>query len=386
MSENKKKKRPLDVKAIINSAVFFGFIVIFGILTLVMPKEKKSELENRNLADFPKFSFDNVMNCKFMNGIETYISDHFVGRVPYLKLKGASERFIGRSERNDVYITGERMMLKVTDPDYASVDKSIDAINIFNDGIDAQVYMMLVPTSAAIYSDQLPKNAPNLDQQSFIDYVYGKLDSDIVGIDAYSAMKSGANEYIYYRTDHHWTSLGAYLAYNAAGKKMGYSPLARDSFDIQHASDSFLGTLYSKTLYDGCEPDVIDYWFGENGENIVSMEVNTGNGIDAYDSLYMREYLDKKDKYASFTGTNQPLITIKTKCEDGPKILVIKDSYAHSYVPFLANNYSEITMLDMRYVQTSYKNVVDPENFDQVLILYNVSTFMTDSNIPKLKY
>ena len=182
MSENKKKKRPLDVKAIINSAVFFGFIVIFGILTLVMPKEKKSELENRNLADFPKFSFDNVMNCKFMNGIETYISDHFVGRVPYLKLKGASERFIGRSERNDVYITGERMMLKVTDPDYASVDKSIDAINIFNDGIDAQVYMMLVPTSAAIYSDQLPKNAPNLDQQSFIDYVYGKLDSDIVGI------------------------------------------------------------------------------------------------------------------------------------------------------------------------------------------------------------
>ena len=113
---------------------------------------------------------------------------------------------------------------------------------------------------------------------------------------------------------------------------------------------------------------------------ITPMEVKT------YNSLYMREFLSVKDKYSSFTGSNQPLIKIKTGCTDGPRLLVIKDSYAHSFVPFLAYNYSEITMIDMRYIQTSYKSIVNPEDFDQVLILYNVSGFITDANIPKLKY
>lgn len=385
MKDN-KKKRTLDVYSIVTSVLFFGFIIVFALLTIFLPKEKKSELENRNLASFPKANIDDIKSTEFMTDIETYISDHFAARVPFLKLKGFSERLLGRSERNDVFITKDMLMEKVPEPDYTSIDKSVDAINKFDEGIDAQVFMMLVPTAAAIYPDKLPNFAPAVDQKQLIDYVYGNLSSSIIPIDAYSAMQNSSSEYIYYRTDHHWTSLGAYCAYNAAGKKMSYSPLPRDSFDIQHASSDFLGTLYSKTLYDGCEPDVIDYWFGENGENILSMEVNTGMEVKTYNSLYMREFLSVKDKYASFTGTNQPLIKIKTGCTDGPRLLVIKDSYAHSFVPFLANNYSEITMIDMRYIQTSYKSIVNPEDFDQVLILYNVSGFITDANIPKLKY
>lgn len=385
MKDN-KKKRPLDVYSIVTSVLFFGFIIVFALLTIFLPKEKKSELENRNLASFPKANIDDIKSTEFMTDIETYISDHFAARVPFLKLKGFSERLLGRSERNDVFITEDMLMEKVPEPDYTSIDKSVAAINKFDEGIDAQVFMMLVPTAAAIYPDKLPYFAPAVDQKQLIDYVYGNLSSSIIPIDAYSAMQNSSSEYIYYRTDHHWTSLGAYCAYNAAGKKMGYSPLPRDSFDIQHASSEFLGTLYSKTLYDGCDPDVIDYWFGENGENILSMEVNTGMEVKTYNSLYMREFLSVKDKYASFTGTNQPLIKIKTGCTDGPRLLVIKDSYAHSFVPFLANNYSEITMIDMRYIQTSYKSIVNPEDFDQVLILYNVSGFITDANIPKLKY
>lgn len=385
MKDN-KKKRPLDVYSIVTSLLFFGFIIVFALLTVFLPKEKKSELENRNLASFPKVNIDDIKSTEFMTDIETYISDHFAARVPFLKLKGFSERLLGRSERNDVFITKDMLMEKVPEPDYTAIDKSVDAINKFDEGIDAQVFMMLVPTASAIYPDKLPYFAPAVDQKQFIDYVYGNLSTGIVPIDAYSAMQNSSSEYIYYRTDHHWTSLGAYFAYNAAGKKMGYSPLPRDSFDIQHASSDFRGTLYSKTLYDGCEPDVMDYWFGENGENILSMEVNTGMEVKTYNSLYMREFLSVKDKYSSFTGSNQPLIKIKTGCTDGPRLLVIKDSYAHSFVPFLANNYSEITMIDMRYIQTSYKSIVNPENFDQVLILYNVSGFITDANIPKLKY
>lgn len=384
--KDSKKKRPLDVYSIVTSVLFFGFIVAFALMTIFLPKEKKSELENRNLASFPKVNIDDIKSTEFMTDIETYISDHFAARVPFLKLKGFSERLLGRSERNDVFITKDMLMEKVPEPDYTSIDKSVAAINKFDEGIDAQVFMMLVPTAAAIYPDKLPNFAPIVDQKQLIEYVYGNLSSSIIPIDAYSAMQNSSSEYIYYRTDHHWTSLGAYFAYNAAGKKMGYSPLPRDSFDIQHASSNFLGTLYSKTLYDGCEPDVMDYWFGENGENILSMEVNTGMEVKTYNSLYMREFLSVKDKYSSFTGSNQPLIKIKTGCIDGPRLLVIKDSYAHSFVPFLANNYSEITMIDMRYIQTSYKSIVNPEDFDQVLILYNVSGFITDANIPKLKY
>lgn len=367
--------------------LFFAFLVILPIVTLVLPKKTFSDLENKNLQTVPKISIKTVLSRKYMNGLETYISDHFVGRTEWIKLKSNLDFVAGKRERNNIYILDDRLIEKVSEPDYSLIDDNIAGINKFANENNMPVYIMLAPTSADIYGNEAPYNAQITDLKNMVDYVYSNLDSKVTTIDIFSDMEEQKNNYIYYRTDHHWTSYGAFIAYQKASKAMGYTPVSIDNYDIEQASTDFIGTFYSKTLDDNIPKDTIDYYHCNNGYNVTSVEVykEFGKDPEIYDDIYFRDFLSKKDKYSSFTGSNQPIVTIKTD-NPGKKLLVIKDSYAHSYVPFLTQHYSEITMLDLRYVQISYKTVIDINNYDEVLFLYNDSTFSTDTNIKKLKY
>ena len=168
---------------------------------------------------------------------------------------------------------------------------------------------------------------------------------------------------------------------------MGIYPLSEDFYDVEHASDKFRGTFYSKVLYNGIKPDTIDIWHLSENETQPEVEIYSTFGEEPtiHDGMYFREYLDVKDKYSTFFGTNQPMITIRTGHEGG-KLLMFKDSYAHCFAPFMTEHYSEITMVDLRYIQISYKELIDVSDYDQVLFLYNASTFMSDENIKKLSY
>ena len=321
-----------------------------------------------------------------MNDLETYVSDHFAGRTGWIKIKTNLENALGKYEQNGIYILKNRLAEKISEPDYESIDKSIAAVNTFAEANNVPVFFMLVPTSAEVYADEIPENAPNINQKELIGYVYGNL-KPVNTIDVYSAMTANCEKYIYYRTDHHWTTKGAYYAYAAAGKKMGYEAAPEGAYDVEHAASDFRGTFYSKALYDGIEPDTMDYYHLMDGSNVTEVLVTSEYGKESvsYESVYFREYLDVKDKYSSFLGTNQPIVTIKSD-SDGGKLLIFKDSYAHCYAPFLAENYSEITLMDMRYIKMSYKELVNPEEYDQVLFLYNVSSFITDTNLRQLAY
>ncbi|MBQ5319485.1 MAG: hypothetical protein J6K17_10345 [Oscillospiraceae bacterium] len=380
-------KKKLNVVNLITCIAFFGILIAFPIITIFAPKESFSDIENRTLQSMPEASAKTIYDRSYMNKLETYISDHFAGRTDWIKMKTAVETFAGKYERNGIYILDDRLVEKVEEPDYAFIDKSINAINKFVSDNDVPVYFMLVPTSAEIYRDQLPESAPNANQRELINYVYGALSKNASTIDVYPAMQAEKFNYIYYRTDHHWTTQGAYIAYQTAGKKMGYEPVPREMYDIEHASDSFLGTFYSKALYGGIEKDSIDIYHYNGGSSVKDVLITSEYGKDpaSYDSMYFREFLDVKDKYSTFLGTNQPLVTIKTDSEGG-KLLMFKDSYAHCYVPFLTQHYSEITLVDMRYIQMSYKGLLNPEDYDQVMFLYNASSFMTDINLRKLAY
>lgn len=380
-------KKKLNVVNLITCIAFFGILIAFPIITIFTPKEKFSDIENRTLQSMPKASAKTIYDRSYMNKLETYISDHFAGRTDWIKAKTAVETLAGKYERNGIYILDDRLVEKIAEPDYVLIDKSIEAINKFSEDNNLPVYFMLVPTSAEIYSDQIPESAPNVNQKEFINYVYGGLAKNISTIDVYSTMQSEKFDYIYYRTDHHWTTKGAYYAYETAGKKMGYVPVPLEMYDVEHASDSFQGTFYSKALYDGVEKDALDIYHFNEGSNVTDVLITSEYGKDpaSYSDMYFRGFLDVKDKYSTFLGTNQPLITIKTNSEGG-KLLMFKDSYAHCYVPFLTQHYSEITLVDMRYIQMSYKNIVNPEEYDQVMFLYNASSFMTDINIRKLIY
>ena len=390
MAENNKSRKEQYFNAavsLITTVLFFGTLITLGCVTAFSEKEEFSETQNKYLAKFPTISGKKIYNGSFTSGIEAYLSDHFVGHDGWITAKTCLDLLTGKREQNDVYILKDRLAEKIAEPDMNVVNKSIDGIKKFSEDNNITPYIMLVPTQAEIYRDTLPPNAPNPDQQEFIENVYSSLEGYAAPIDVYSVLSANRNEYIYYRTDHHWTTRGAYLAYTAAGKKMGYTPLSEDNYDIDHAADDFRGTFYSKVLYDGCEPDTLDIWLPADGPYEPDVEIYSSFGVepDIHKGMYFREYLDVKDKYSTYFGTNQPMITIRTGNEGG-RLLIFKDSYAHCFAPFLTEHYSEIVMFDLRYIQLSYKDVIDISSFDSVLFLYNTSTFMSDENLKKLMY
>lgn len=373
------------ISKIITIVLFFAFLITLPILTVILPKKTFSEEENRKLSTFPEFSIEDVKTKDYMNGIDEFVSDHFVLRTDWITMKTNTELAIGKKETNGVYITDDMLLEKLEKPDYETVTKSINSINEFASKYDLPVYVMVAPTSTGIYSEKLPVFAPKFDQKAFIDYIYEELDSEnVVTLDAFSALYSTRDEYVYYRTDHHWTTLGAYYAYAMAINKMGSNPISLSQFDIEHASDEFLGTFYSKVLYDGIKPDTMDYYHYDDGTKIVSVNVDNGVEKSSYNSLYFRDYLNKKDKYSSFTGPNMPSITINTDSTSEKKLLLVKDSYAHCFVPFLSQHYSQIQMVDLRYINNYLDKIEDIESYDQVMILYNTSNFAKDKNISKL--
>lgn len=245
------------------------------------------------------------------------------------------------------------------------------------------MYLMLAPTSQEIFSGKIPSYTGLMSEKAFIDGVYAQMEN-VGTIDCLSYISGHSDEYVFYRTDHHWTSLGAFYAYQAAAKSLNYTAYGLNAFNIETASRDFRGTLYSKTLDDNIKPDTMEYYFLANGEPTVKMTCRDDRETKTYDSLYVRDYLNEKDKYSSYTGSNVPLVTIETNVDNDKCLLMIKDSYAHSLVPFLSKHYSKITMVDLRYINTGLNNLIDLDEYTEALFLFNVIGFSEDSSIAKL--
>ncbi len=372
---------------IILVAAFALILTVLPVLTLLnLPEEARpfSENENRYLADFPKISFETYLDKTAMNGFETWFSDRLYGRENWIQLKNQTERLLGKTQINGVYTAENQMMQAWEGFNSEFIDKNLDAINRFSEKYpDVPVYFLLAPTSQEIYSYLLPKSAPIGSQSELNSYCRERLTCST--IDVFHTLKSNHDSYIYYRTDHHWTSYGAYIAYTEAAKTLGFQSIPLSSFNIEHASSSFRGTLYSKTLDEGVTPDVMDYYHFNGGGSPLTLTINTGTETREYDSLYFREYLEVKDKYSSYLGPNAPLLTISSGADpNGQSLLIFKDSYAHAFIPFLVNHYSKITVLDLRLINTGISDLVNVEDYDSVLFLYNAITFSEDTGVRKL--
>lgn len=358
--------------------LFAAMLIILPVLTFVFnpsDPEPFSENENRNLAKFPEASFESFRDETLMSGIESWFSDRFFGREEWIKMKNGTERLLGKTDVNGIYTAGDRMIEIWEGFDSEYVGKGLKAINKFAaKHPDKPMYFLLAPTSQEVYADLFPQGAPIGSETELFEFCRDNL-ANITAINVIPTMRSHSSEYIYYRTDHHWTTYGAYLAYYDATKAMGFKPSELGEFDIEHASDSFRGTLYSKTLDDGVTPDVIDYYH-LRGESGVTLTI----GENTYDSLYFRDFLKVKDKYSSYLGSNSPQMEITTGA-DGPSLLIFKDSYAHCMIPFLTAHFSRITVLDMRYIRDGISNHVNVDDYDSVLFVYNAITFSQDRDI-----
>lgn len=358
-------------------------IYIFGFFTLfIVIKDKDySELENRSLSKIPKFSFESLLNRKFGDDFETYVADQFPFRDKFITIKSYAELIAQKKENNGVYICkDDNFIEKFEEPDFELIDKLVEYINDFSK--DYNVYTMIAPTSITVNKDKLPLFVDGEIEDNVLDEFIGKLDSGIKNIPIVDALKNKKDEYIYYKTDHHWTTLGAYYAYIEFCNKMGLKAKDIDEFDIVKVSDDFYGTLFSKGNFGFASPDDINLFYLKEPKDITVDYVYSN---ETKDTLYELKYLEEKDKYGVFLDNNHPLVKINTNNGLNNKLAILKDSYSHSLIPFLVNHYDEIHVLDLRHFKGSVNDYLKDNELTDVLFMYNIRNIISDRNIMRLK-
>ena len=345
---------------------FLGGLLVWHVL---LPDREKSETENRTLAQAPEFSWTALVDGSYTKKVETYFADQFPLRDGWTGLKARAEQLIGKSEFNGVYLCGDTLISKVERPDEALVEKNLSYVDRLSGKTDIPVYLGLIPSAAQVWKEKLPAGADSWDQTALLAQS---------GLDFQSTLLAHADESIFYRTDHHWTTLGAFYGANALLEVLGKEPLKEDNFTVEMAADSFNGTLYSQSGIHWLEPDTMEFWVEDAGLNVTSWR----NGTPEPGSLYDRSYLEKKDKYSAFLGGNQPLCVIKNdNVTDGSKLLLVRDSYSDALAPFLAQRFSEVHLLDLRYYRASTVQYAEENGIDAICVLYSVQNFISDRNL-----
>ncbi|MDQ0059957.1 DHHW family protein [Paenibacillus harenae] len=360
-------------------------------VVLLSAKQAFSDTENRSLQGKPELSWNNIWNKKFAEQAENYVTDHFPYRDNWVSVKSAMEQLRLQQENNSIFKGKDGYLFeKFSKPDYAQIKELTDAVKAFAEAHPASgMTFLLAPNSIGVYDNRLPWLAEAYPQALVNDYIAKQLAGSITFMDGFDMLKPHAADEkpIFYRTDHHWTSYGAYLAYAAYAKQMGWAPLPESEFVIETVTDSFLGSYHTRSQFTGLKPDSIQAY---KPLNQAATQMYVADSDEKFDSMYDKSYLDKKDKYSYFQGGVHALMTLKTNIDpeyaDKEKLLVIKDSYAHSMLPFLTQHVPEIHVIDIRYYNGSIADYMEQNGIEDVLLLFNTTTFITERNMLKLKY
>lgn len=312
---------------------------------------------------------------------EEWMADQFVGRDMWRSIKVALNRFGGSKEENGVLIGKDQQLMEtIASPDQDTLNENLSAIKKFvHQNQDLPVYMMLVPDSATVLSDKLPTFATVSDQNRMFAQVKRELADSVTWLDAADALNKHKGEKIYYQTDPHWTSLGAFYTFEAVAEEMDLAVDSASTYVSYPVSTTFNGTLAAKS---GCRTGVkeeIDIYVPRETDNDVV--VNYVDEQRRTTSLYDSSKLKTRDQYGVFLGGNSSVIDIKTVSESQRRILVIKDSFANCFIPFLAPHFREIVIVDPRYYSGTMDTVMDTYQISDVLILYSGNTFFQDNNI-----
>lgn len=359
--------------------LFFVVLGLFALLTVCLPATEFSPNENRNLAQFPELTVDTLLSGEFQSGLADFLSDQIPGREFWIRANTGIKKWLGKTEINGVYFGDDGYYFQqFTEESYDPARKAaiFSLLNQFAGKVDAKVNILMVPTPAAVLSGKLPTNAPMYDADAMWESL--KTATPNCGFIDLRQSFAASGEQLYYRTDHHWTNAGAYLAYTEFCKAMGLDAKPIASFGVQQVSDSFLGTIYSKTLDGSAQAEAI---FAP--QELPKLTVTFDGGKTA-DSIYAEEFLAKKDQYAYFFGGNWGRVDIDTGVDNGKSIVIIKDSFANSFVPYLLGEYEQITMLDLRYFAGNVQQTVADTGADEVLFLYEMTNLLTDTGILKL--
>ena len=352
------------------------FVAAFSLADILTPDGIYSESENRYLQKMPRATMQSVINGEFSSSYETYISDQFLLREGWITMKSASETMLLKTENNDiVYGRNGYMFPKFSKFNNRVLQNNLASIDKFAAEMKAPVAVMILPSKYHPLIDEVPAGFPFVNQNYYITEINGYLSTNADIVNAKDILTINSQRYIYYRTDHHWTNYGAWLAYCQLASVAGFTPFEYESRHMLTV-DRFYGTNYSKCHKIGTKADSITYYdFG-----IQSLIADD----EEYDSLYSLEQFGKRDKYAAFIQGNNGLTIIESEYSDEKlgSILIIKDSFANSLIPLLTEHYNKLYVIDPRFYnyQNGYGQFADMD-FDQVLIAYSFETIVAPSSI-----
>lgn len=357
--------------------LFFSTIMIlFFIADLIKSDRLYSENENRVLASKPDFSIEALRSGKYSKDYEKYVTDQFIGRDNWIMIKTKTDILLQKKAIQGVYLGKDDYLIEQHLPEDISqetVDKRLKKLKELVEYSNAKV--MLVPTADNIITEKLPANAVYYDQTQLLEQVKNTV-GETQFIDVYSILKEHSEEEIYYRTDHHWTTKGAYYGYQAWAEQQNETAYPYQLEKLKTVSDSFLGTLHSK-INISMKPDFIQCF----PETFVRQVKVTYDFRTTTNTLYEEKYLSTKNQYAYFLDDNHAFIEIETYQHNGKQLFLIKDSYANCMIPLLAPHYEKIYVLDLRYYNGKLYDLIDScrtQTKMDIMVLYNCIHFIED--------
>lgn len=367
------------MKSKLISAVFIVFVFAVAILYAFTPKTNFSETEKRYLAEFPKFSFESLSSGKFTSDFEEYLSDHAPFRNVLVSLNSYFELAKGNNGSNGIYLGSDGWLIEKPFDRENRFDTNVRRITAFARSTGIPTAITAVPEKGFIYGENLPKNALKYNDDQCFKKLTSQCKDSVKFINLSDALNAQKNDkQIFYKTDHHWTCDGAFIGYNEICKALNLTAAEENSFNIQTA-DNFYGTSYSTSLYTLTKPDTMKIMRSQKTNGAAEVVIEDGN-TEKSENMFFDDNLKGSDKYTVFLDGNHPFVRIKTGNEGG-KLLVIKDSFAHCLVPFLAENYSEIVMIDLRYYKKPVSQLLSAESFNQILFVYGMENLAESRDI-----
>ncbi len=372
-------------------ALFLAFTIVLTSLFFIFPKSDYSSQEKRYLAKAPVFSLENLFSGELTETLEGseekqgYIADHFPLRSFFVGVNAYWNLLIGSTASNGYYYGDDGYIItKPADTDRSQ--KNLELISRFVASYD-EAGLMVAPSAGYMLEEKLPKNHSPYPDERVYEYISANKGDNIMLYDlrdSFGGLIKNETD-VYFRTDHHWTQAGAYTAYETFCKANNLEVTQKDAFEVsQH--EKFYGTTYSSSGYFLTKPDTLQIWENKAFADSIKVTITEGTDTKEYDSMYFLSHLEEDDMYPVFLDGNHALVTIENKkAKSDDTLLLIKDSFAHSAAPFFAENYSKVYMVDLRYYKLPVSELIASEGIDEILFLYGMNNFCTDTNLAYLR-
>lgn len=335
--------------------LLIGLVIIsLGAAIFILPQKSFSEKENRSLATRPSLSLDGVISGEYFERLGDFYDDQFPLRNSFTAVRALLELSLGRQESNGVIIADNAIITRSAKINTNILTKNLALISKLDNAL-----LYVPPSTREVYKNPMR------------DLTVSSLLPEDTAED-FLALCERNDEYIYYKTDHHWTTRGAYIAYEQICNRLSVTPFPDEYFSKEKVCSDFRGTSFSRS----CLPkalikadEIILYRY--NGDKKITVINHESN--ESFNGFYQMQHLEQTDKYRVFLGGNYAYISILNDIPK-PKLLLIKDSFANTLVPFLALHF-DIEMIDPRYCSKSFlSEQLERTDVDNIIFLLSMDT------------